>query len=61
MGLYRKRQHNLLIGERSGDNNDHKALIILEDKDSTKIKSKLNIDGLNINLSFTQNKLHKDY
>ena len=39
--------------EITGDNNDHKALIILEDKDSTKIKSKLNIDGLNINLSFT--------
>ena len=28
--------------EITGDNNDHKALIILEDKDSTKIKSKLN-------------------
>ena len=39
--------------EITGDNNDHKALINLEDKDSTKIKSKLNIDGLNINLSFT--------
>ena len=35
------------------DNNDHKALINLEDKDSTKIKTKLNIEGLNINLSFT--------
>ena len=39
--------------EITGDNNDHKALINLEDKDSTKIKTKLNIDGLNINLSFT--------
>ena len=28
-------------------------MINLEDKDSTKIKTKLNIDGLNINLSFT--------
>jgi len=39
--------------EITGDNNDHKALINLEDKDSSKIKTKLNIDGLNINLSFT--------
>jgi imidazolonepropionase-like amidohydrolase len=39
--------------EITGDNNDHKALINLVDKDSTKIKTKLNIDGLNINLSFT--------
>ena len=39
--------------EITGDNNNHKALINLEDKDSTKIKTKLNIDGLNINLSFT--------
>ena len=39
--------------EITGGNNDHKALINLEDKDSTKIKTKLNIDGLNINLSFT--------
>ena len=39
--------------EITGDNNDHKALINLEDKDSSKIKKKLNIDGLNINLSFT--------
>jgi len=38
--------------EITGDNNDHKALINLEDKDSSKIKTKLNIDGLNINLSF---------
>ena len=38
--------------EITGDNNNHKASIKLADEDSTKIKSKLIIDGLNINLSF---------
>ena len=38
--------------EITGDNNNHKASIKLAGEDSTKIKSKLIIDGLNINLSF---------
>ena len=47
-----KRQRLKFSLEITGDNNNHKASIKLADEDSTKIKSKLIIDGLNINLSF---------
>ena len=43
---------NKFFLEIIGDKNSPKATINLEDEDSTKIKTKLNIDGLNINLSF---------
>ena len=43
---------NKFFLEITGDKNSPKATINLDDEDSTKIKTKLNIEGLNINLSF---------
>ncbi|MDG2341967.1 MAG: amidohydrolase family protein [Cytophagales bacterium] len=43
---------NKFFLEITGDKNSPKATINLDNEDSTKIKTKLNIEGLNINLSF---------